>query len=132
MACQYRQTFEQTEDISEHVLWPTSPSERKGMEDARFVRFTEPDGTVDYRATYTANSGTDRVQLLRTPEFRTFRTSQVLGDGAGHKDLALFPRQAAGRYLALSRFDREHNAVAVSDDRSVWGEPTLLHVPVRP
>lgn len=60
MACRYRRTFAGG-DLSEHVLWPASPIEQQGIEDARF-------GT-DYRAAYTAAGPTDRVQLLRTTDF---------------------------------------------------------------
>ncbi len=43
--------------ISERVLWPATHAESVGMEDARFVRFVNVDGSVTFYATYTAYSG---------------------------------------------------------------------------
>ena len=43
--------------VSERVIFPGSPNESNGIEDARFVRFVEEDGTVLYYATYTAYNG---------------------------------------------------------------------------
>jgi predicted GH43/DUF377 family glycosyl hydrolase len=109
-----------------------SPDEHDGMEDARFTQFTDADGTTDYRATYTAKHGSKiHSRLLRTSDFHTFTSSQIVGEAAGDKDMALFPRTVAGRYLAMSRSDHEHNSVAVSDDGLVWPDSTVLHVPPR-
>ena len=44
--------------LSERVLWPAMGAEAAGMEDARFVRFVDDDGSVTFYATYTAYSGT--------------------------------------------------------------------------
>src|SRR6185369_3901666 len=38
--------------LAQRVLWPALAVESNGMEDARVVRFTGPDGAADYRATY--------------------------------------------------------------------------------
>ena len=43
--------------MSERIIFPVSPNETNGIEDARFVKFTEDDGTVMYYATYTAYNG---------------------------------------------------------------------------
>ena len=52
------------------MLLPAMSAESSGMEDARFVRFVEDDGTVTYYASYTAYNGTDiRQQLLETRDF---------------------------------------------------------------
>ncbi|NUP48384.1 MAG: glycosidase [Catenulispora sp.] len=133
---QYRQTFDAAGDLSERVLWPLSPADQAGLEDARFVRFTDLDGTVDYRATYTANRGHSphtRTQLIRTPDFRTFEVTRLFGGAVGEKDMALFPRPVHGRYLAMSRWDRRHNAIAVSEDGVTWpdADASVLDVPPR-
>src|SRR5262249_3584863 len=60
-------------NVSERIIFPSSPTETNGIEDARFVRFTYDDGRVVYYATYTAYDG--RVvlpQLLRTEDFLHF------------------------------------------------------------
>ncbi|NUR61768.1 MAG: hypothetical protein HOV87_24370 [Catenulispora sp.] len=131
---QYRQSFDADRDLSERVLWPMAPAEESGLEDARFVRFTDADGTVDYRATYTANhSGSPhtRTQLIRTPDFRTFEISRLFGTAVGEKDMALFPRLVNGRYLAMSRWDGRHNAVAASADGVSWPDATARCGPTR-
>ncbi|MBA2762533.1 MAG: glycosidase, partial [Segetibacter sp.] len=39
--------------LSERVIFPVTRAEKNGIEDARFVKFTEDDGTFTYIATYT-------------------------------------------------------------------------------
>ena len=79
------------------------------MEDARLVRFDD-DGAVRYHATYTAYDGAAiESQLLSTTDFRRFQVSAIAGKPTRNKGLALFPRRIAGRYAALTRFDRESN-----------------------
>jgi predicted GH43/DUF377 family glycosyl hydrolase len=129
----YTVEFPPETEISERVLWPRGPAEAQGMEDARFVRFVDDDGTVTYFATYTAF---DQVliapQLLTTTDFRTFGVTQLSGPFAVNKGMALFPRKIAGRYMALSRWDRENIAVATSGDLSEWVEATTLSLARRP
>ena len=46
--------------------------------------------------------------------------------------MALFPRRIGGRYAALSRWDRESNAIAYSADRHRWGPAVTIQAPERP
>jgi predicted GH43/DUF377 family glycosyl hydrolase len=132
LACQYRLEFRADGDVSEHVLWPQSPTERRGIEDARFVRCVDADGSAVYRGTYTAYDGTDSAtQLIETPDFQSFQMSQLFGPAVGNKGLALFPRLVEGRHLALSRWDRESNALATSDDGRLWHRSRTLETPPR-
>jgi predicted GH43/DUF377 family glycosyl hydrolase len=118
--------------ISERVLWPTGPTERQGMEDARFVRFTDDAGAVSYYATYTAFDGsTVAPQRLQTADFRVFHTTQLSGPAAANKGMALFPRTVGGRYLALSRWDRENTSITASPDGQTWGAARTIQVPAR-
>jgi len=129
----YEVEFPSGSALGERVLWPVGPSESRGMEDARFVLFTEDDGTQAYYATYTAYDGRRIApQLLETADFSTFRVSQLTGAAAVNKGMALFPRRVGGRYLALSRHDRESNSLSVSDDLHTWPNPQTLQIPVRP
>ena len=129
----YEVTFPTGSSISERVLSPTAPIESHGMEDARFVRFVDDDGTATYLATYTAYDGTHvGSQLLTTVDFRTFTSTQLTGRGARNKGMALFPRRIGGRYVALSRWDRETNAIVTSDDPTVWDDPISLQRPAEP
>jgi len=129
----YEVEFPEESSLGERVLWPVGPSESHGMEDARFVLFTEDDGAQTYYATYTAYDGAHIApQLLETLDFRTFRASQLTGAAAVNKGMALFPRRVGGRYLALSRYDRESNSLTSSDDLHTWRDPKTLQTPVHP
>lgn len=127
----YRVDFPDDVAIEDRVLWPHAPDERHGMEDARFVQIT--DGSAPrYCATYTAFDGVGIHQyLLTTEDFRSFAVSPMAGPAAHGKGLALFPRRVGGRYLALSRADRETNALAASDDLHCWDHATPLQHPTR-
>ena len=129
----YAVEFPADSALDERVLWPVGRSESHGMEDARFVRFTAPDSPPVYYATYTAYDGRQIApQLLETPDFRVFRASQLTGAAAANKGMALFPRKVGGSYLALSRHDRESNALTASDDPHIWPAPRTLQTPGRP
>jgi predicted GH43/DUF377 family glycosyl hydrolase len=107
--------------LSERVLWPAMRAEAAGIEDARFVRFIDDDGSVTFYATYTAYSGSHiSQQLLETRDFQSFRSTPIVGRAAANKGLALFPRRIDGRYAAMSRSDRESNTIAYTDHLSVW------------
>ncbi len=107
--------------IPECVLWPSMGAERAGMEDARFVRFIDDDGSVTFYATYTAFTGSHiSQQLLETRDFRSFTSAPIVGSAAANKGLALFPRRIHGRFAAMSRADRESNAIAYSDQLHIW------------
>jgi predicted GH43/DUF377 family glycosyl hydrolase len=126
----YDVTFPENAAIDEQVITPTGPTESHGIEDARFVRFTDDDGSVMYYATYTAYDGSHvSPQLLATADFRRFRAHQLSGPAARNKGMALFPRRIGGRYVALSRCDRESISVATSDDLWRWGPPTTVQSP---
>ena len=108
------------------------PAESHGMEDARFVRFTDGADTI-YYATYTAFDGSQVApHLLETSDFRTFTISQLCGPSAANKGMALFPRKIAGRYAALSRWDRESNAIAYSADAHDWSQARTVQSPTHP
>ena len=131
-ASNYAVEFDERHALSERVLWPTGPAESHGMEDARFVRFADGDDPT-YYATYTAFDGSQVApQLLETRDFRTFTVSQLSGPAARNKGMALFPRRIAGRYAALSRWDRESNAIGYSHDGHRWSEAITVQAPTRP
>jgi predicted GH43/DUF377 family glycosyl hydrolase len=131
-ASSYTVEFDEDRAVSERVLWPAGPAESHGMEDARFVRFTDGEGPV-YYATYTAFDGSQvEPHLLETSDFRTFTVSPLSGPSARNKGMALFPRRIAGRYAALSRWDRESNAIGYSDDGHRWSKAVTVQSPARP
>jgi predicted GH43/DUF377 family glycosyl hydrolase len=65
--------------LSERILWPAMSVKGAGMEDARFVRFVDDDGSVTFYASYTAYSGAHiSQQLLETEDFRTFTSTPIV------------------------------------------------------
>jgi len=126
----YRLHFDPTTKVSERVIWPHSPAEAHGMEDARFIRFVDDDGSFTYYATYTAFDGSVISQhMLQTDDFTTFDVSPTAGAAAHGKGLAIFPRRIGGRFAALSRSDRESNSIAFSDDIRCWPTSVQIQVP---
>jgi predicted GH43/DUF377 family glycosyl hydrolase len=127
--------FDPRHDLSERVLWPSGPADSHGMEDARFVRFVSGDDGTEpvYLATYSAYDGR-RVasHRLETRDFSSFSISPLSGQSTRNKGLAIFPRPVGGRYAALSRWDRESNGIAYSDDGRRWGAAVSIQVPARP
>jgi predicted GH43/DUF377 family glycosyl hydrolase len=132
-AASYAVRFPDTTDLSQRVLLPTTPDESNGMEDARFVRFTDTDGTAGYRATYTAYDGTTiRPRLLLSEDLSRFRALPLTGPAARNKGMALFPRPVHGRQLALCRGDGETISLSSSSDGLTWSAETPLHGPTAP
>lgn len=129
----YHVSFPSSTVVSERVLFPISPTESRGMEDARFVRFVDDDGTVTHYATYTAFDGHQILpQLIETDDFTEFRISTLTGHAARNKGIAIFPRRIDGEYVALSRQDNVDNFVMTSTDIRVWREATVIQEPERP
>ena len=124
--------FSDRTTLSERVLWPAMGAEQAGMEDARFVRFIDDDGSITFYATYTAYSGSHiSQQLLETTDFQSFTSAPIVGRAAANKGLALFPRRIGGRFAAMSRSDRESNTVVYSDHLSVWTSALPCQTPTR-
>ena len=129
----YEVCFPDDVELSQRVLMPLAAEESNGIEDARFVRVVEPDGGIEYRATYTAYDGRKIApRLLTSPDLRRFRAHRLAGPAARNKGMALFPRLIAGRHWALVRSDGENTFVASSTDGLSWGEPRLTQPPSRP
>ena len=119
--------------LSERVIFPVISAEKNGIEDARFVKFTEDDGSFCYKATYTAYDGiTILPQLITTKDFCYFKIAPLHGKAAINKNLALFPRKINGLYVMLSRIDGFNNYIMFSDDIFVWEEAVLLQQPIYP
>ena len=53
----YEVQFSPEQPLAERILFPATPSQRNGIEDARFVRFRNGDGDHIYYATFTAFDG---------------------------------------------------------------------------
>jgi predicted GH43/DUF377 family glycosyl hydrolase len=108
-------------NVSERIIFPYSPTETNGIEDARFVEFHEDDGSTTYYATYTAFDGKVVLpQILETKDFFTFKISTLNGPEVRNKGLALFPRKVNGLYCMLSRQDNENIFLMYSDLLHFW------------
>jgi predicted GH43/DUF377 family glycosyl hydrolase len=131
-ASNYVTTFPASSALGERVIFPAGPNETRGMEDARFVRFVDG-GRATYYATYTAYDGFQILpQLIQTDDFLTFYISTLNGFAAQNKGMALFPRKIRGKYVMLSRKDRENLHLATSDDVHFWNDVTELDRPSAP
>jgi len=129
----YEVNFDPDRELSARVIFPNSPAESHGIEDARFVAFREEDDTVTYHATYTAFDG--RVflpQMLTTRDFCHFRISTLNGPAVQNKGMALFPRKIHGRYAMLGRQDNENLFLMYSDLLHFWYSKQLLIRPTYP
>lgn len=125
--------FNKDSDLSERVIFPISSAEKSGIEDARFVYFTDDDKSVKIFATYTAFNSTNILpKLISTEDFYTFRAMPLHGNGARDKNLALFPRKINGKYAMLARVDGVNNYIMYSDRKTLWNNPTILQQPKHP
>lgn len=125
----YKLQFPPSSVLSERVIFPVTFSEKNGIEDARFVRFTDK-GMVRYYATYTAYDGSFIIpKLIETSDFCQFKISPLHGKAAVNKNLALFPRKIQGNYAMLSRIDGVNNYIMFSKDLYRWEEVQLLQRP---
>ncbi len=123
----YEMHFSPELAMSERIIFPVSPNESNGIEDARFVRFTEDDGTVMYYATYTAYNGHAILpQLIETEDFLHFRVLTLNGTAVQNKGMALFPRRIDGCYAMLSREDDENLFLMFSDNAHYWSDAKVL------
>ena len=144
----YEVVFDPEQKLSERILFPMSASDVKGLEDARFVAFTDSDapgasmlGSISsgspspassspqtmFYGTYTAYNGRIFIpQLMQTPDFVNFRMSTLNGPAVANKGLALFPRKVNGKYAVISRQDNENIFLMTSDNIHFWYEKQIL------
>jgi len=113
-------TFNPDEELSERVIFPVTDSQSNGIEDARFVEFSD-EGRQTYYATYTAYSGRAiRSELIATHDFVSFWLAPLRGNAAQNKGMALFPRKINGKYAMIARQDNENLYLIYSDDLYTW------------
>jgi predicted GH43/DUF377 family glycosyl hydrolase len=124
--------FDPSTDLSERVIFPLTPTQSNGIEDARFVAFDE-DGRTVYRATYTAYNGTGiRSEMIETSDFLRFRLSPMTGAATRNKGMGLFPRRLDGRYAMIGRQDNENLHLILSDDLHHWAGGRVILKPMFP
>ena len=126
----YELDFSPDAVLSERVIFPVSESESRGIEDARFVRFTHPDGRATYYATYTAYNGLRTLpQLIETSDFRYFKINTLNGSCVQNKGMALFPRKVGGHFMMAARLDGENIFLLASENIHFWNESKLIYGP---
>jgi len=129
----YEVQFKPESTLSERVLFPVTPSQSNGIEDARFVLFHNDKGGTCYYATYTAYDGRMILpQLLETPDFLRFKFITLNGPAVENKGMALFPRKIGGLYAMLGRQDAENIYLMFSDHLHFWHTMQLILEPVFP
>ena len=129
----YEVQFAPDSRLSERVLFPVSPSQSNGIEDARFVQFKNENGTRTYYATYTAYDGRLVLpQFIETPDFLHFKFITLNGAAVQNKGMALFPRKIKGRYAMLGRQDVENIYIMFSEHLHFWDNTQLVLKPKFP
>ena len=125
--------FDSDSCLSERVLFPFTPAQSHGLEDARFVLFQDDDGARTYYATYTAYDGKAiQPQFLETPDFLHFKFVMLSGAAVENKGMALFPRKINGLYVMLGRQDYENLYVIFSDHLHFWHTAQVILRPEFP
>lgn len=125
--------FDSSVPIGGRALFPYAPSEKHGIEDARFVRFVDDNGVVRYYGTATAWDGnTILSQMIETGDFLTFKVRTLNGEAVKNKGMALFPRKINGKYAMISRQDNENLHLMYSDHVQFWREAQLIMRPSYP
>lgn len=129
----YTVKFDPDSPLAERVLFPATPSQSNGIEDARFVRFQDESGLGTYYATYTAYDGRRiQPQLLETSDFLQFKFVTLSGAAVQNKGMALFPRKIGGRYAMLGRQDYENIYLLFSEHLHFWSTAQHLLAPAFP
>jgi predicted GH43/DUF377 family glycosyl hydrolase len=115
--------------ICERVIFPNALGESMGMEDVRFVAFTE-NGKTQYIGTYTAYNGHKiSPQLILTEDFVHFKARSMYGAAVSDKGMALFPEKIDGKYVMVGRQGGENITIMYSDDLFIWKDFKVIMTP---
>lgn len=118
--------------LDEKVIFPTAKSESMGIEDVRFVKFTDGEENI-YYGTYTAYNGLRiQSQMIETKDFDVFKIRLLYGAAISDKGMALFPEKINGKYVMISRQGGEKISIMYSDDLYVWNNFQTLIEPLYP
>ena len=125
----YEITFDKSIAMSSRVIFPSAKAESMGMEDVRFVKFSENNEDI-YIATYTAYNGKNiRVQIIETKDFDTFKIRSLHGEAVQGKGMALFPEKIKGKYAFIGRQGGTDISIMYSDDLYFWNEYKVIQKP---
>lgn len=119
--------------LSEMVIFPTTPSQRQGIEDMRLVIFEDEELGPQIYGTYTAYDGREaRPEMMHRTARKEVSFRRLTGRFSTGKGMALFPRKVGGKYRMLSRQDQENVWLLESDDLYRWDRGAKLIEPVEP
>ncbi len=115
--------------VNEKVIFPNAKAERMGMEDVRFVKFSDGEQSC-YYGTYTAYDGKHiKTQLIETGDFHVFKIRSLYGNAVSDKGMALFPEKVNGKYVMISRQGGETINIMFSEDIYKWDSFQVLMEP---
>ncbi|MDX5584837.1 MAG: glycoside hydrolase family 130 protein [Aureibaculum sp.] len=118
-----------TAPLCERVIFPNAKGESMGMEDVRFVAFTENNKT-QYIGTYTAYDGHQiSPQLIITEDFVHFKARSMYGAAVSDKGMGLFPEKIDGKYVMIGRQGGENITMMYSDDLFIWNDYEVIMKP---
>ncbi len=127
----YEVVFNKNIPLDSKVIFPSSKAESMGMEDVRFVKFSENNKDT-YIGTYTAYNGKNiAVQIIKTDDFNTFKIRSLHGKAAQDKGMALFPEKINGKYAMIARQGGNCISIMYSDDICFWDEYKVIQKPER-
>lgn len=115
--------------ICERVIFPNAEGESMGMEDVRFVAFSE-NGKTQFIGTYTAYNGHKiSPQLILTEDFVHFKARSMYGSAVSDKGMALFPEKIDGKYVMIGRQGGENITIMYSADLFIWEDYEVIMTP---
>lgn len=127
----YDISFDSETVLGSRVIFPSSRAESGGMEDVRFVEFSNQDKTT-YIGTYTAYNGRKiKSKLIETEDFISFNIRALYGKAVLDKGMALFPEKINGKYAMISRQRGENISIMYSDDLYFWDTYKTILKPER-
>ncbi len=126
----YEIEFDDDSDLSERAIFPRSTTDVRAIEDARFVAYSNGNGSYTFYAPYTAYNGFSILpQLIETKDFYRFKIRTMTGPGSQNKGMALFPEKINGKYAMISRNDNENLFIMYSDSLNYWEKAIPLREP---
>ncbi len=127
----YDISFDKGTALGSRVIFPVSEEELGGMEDVRFVEFSDQDKT-SFIGTYTAFDGRKIVpKIIETEDFISFSIRSLYGNAALDKGMALFPEKINGKYAMISRQGGENISIMYADDIYFWDTYKTIQKPER-
>ena len=131
VGCSYTVGFAADSELSERILWPHSPTECHGMEDARFVEITDDSGPRYARPTRPSTARASSRACSPPTTSSPSPCHRWPGRRRGARGSPCSPDRSMAATPALTRADRETNSIAYSDDMRCWDSTHVVQRPRR-